>query len=181
MHLRPTPYWYPVSMYAPPRPRTRPPPQPCFADLYCVCLARSARRLITSPVVKDTHLFSTGSPGAHSSLRVYSSRPSHPDSYAQVQPAASTSTASPAGAPPQDQGLSGQQQQQQLSAAAFLLRQAEIEEAEELGVGRKVGPNIPALREEAWDGDEPQDRAIRRILEDTYKPLRVKASPNRFS
>lgn len=65
---------------------------------------------------------------------------------------------------------------QQLSAAAFILRQAELEEAEEASHRRKGAPNIPALREPAWDGDEPQARMIERILSDTYKPLRVKVS-----
>ncbi|ORY55527.1 hypothetical protein BCR35DRAFT_355727 [Leucosporidium creatinivorum] len=62
------------------------------------------------------------------------------------------------------------------SSAAYLLEQAlKLEEEEERVLeAQKRGKKPKELQEDAWDGDEPQHRAIRRILEDQYKPLRVK-------
>ncbi|KAI5476858.1 DnaJ family protein [Pseudohyphozyma bogoriensis] len=65
------------------------------------------------------------------------------------------------------------QQPKSKSAAAHLLEQALLEEQEESENPRKE-PVIPELRERAWDGDEPQERALRRILSDQYKPIRIK-------
>lgn len=64
------------------------------------------------------------------------------------------------------------------STATFLLEQALREEAEEERIlqAKKRARQPKELQEPAWDGDEPQARAIRRILEDQYKPLRVKVS-----
>lgn len=78
------------------------------------------------------------------------------------------------------------------SAASFLLRQAELEAADEQaaieaqrasqerilqrarasGQTQGQGKNM----EPAWDGEETQERMIRRILEDQYKPLRIKVT-----
>ncbi|KAK4052022.1 hypothetical protein OIV83_002316, partial [Microbotryomycetes sp. JL201] len=65
------------------------------------------------------------------------------------------------------------------SAARFLMAQAEREQQAEQDLiqQRKLASDkqqAAASKEQAWDGDEPQDRMIRRILEDSYKPLRVK-------
>ncbi|KAK4702347.1 hypothetical protein P7C70_g3885, partial [Phenoliferia sp. Uapishka_3] len=61
------------------------------------------------------------------------------------------------------------------SSAANHQAQAELEEqAEAHPTKRKSSRQQPDLEERPWDGDEPQDRAIRRILEDQYKPLRIK-------
>lgn len=64
------------------------------------------------------------------------------------------------------------------STAAYLLEQAlKLEEEEERILEAQKRRRKPKeLQEDAWDGDEPQHRAIRRILEDQYKPLRVKVS-----
>lgn len=56
------------------------------------------------------------------------------------------------------------------SASAYLLAQAALEDAQD--PKKALWTQIP--EEEPWEGDEPQARAIRRILEDQYKPLRVK-------
>lgn len=58
------------------------------------------------------------------------------------------------------------------SASSFLLAQARIEEAEESN--KRKSPRLPQLDEVPWEGEETQERLIRRILEDSYKPLRVK-------
>lgn len=64
------------------------------------------------------------------------------------------------------------------SSAAYLLEQAlKMEEEEERVLEAQKRARKPKeLQEDAWDGDELQHRAIRRILEDQYKPLRVKVS-----
>ncbi|BGO97256.1 hypothetical protein NBRC10513v2_001176 [Rhodotorula toruloides] len=61
------------------------------------------------------------------------------------------------------------------SAAAFIAAQAEAEEQrenEEDGRARKREPVVPDP--EAWTGEETRERMLKRILEDQYKPLRVK-------
>ncbi|KAM0788047.1 hypothetical protein ACM66B_006245 [Microbotryomycetes sp. NB124-2] len=63
------------------------------------------------------------------------------------------------------------------SSSSFLLAQAKLEEQIEsdmLSKQKKDQDLVKASQEQAWDGDEPQARMIRRILEDSYKPLRVK-------
>lgn len=60
------------------------------------------------------------------------------------------------------------------SAADYLLSQAALEEEADFLAAQQRKPVPAELREEAWDGDEPQYRAIRRILEDQYQPLRIK-------
>lgn len=78
------------------------------------------------------------------------------------------------------------------SAAAFLLQEAEREAADEqaaieaqrasqeriLQRTRASGQVTDQTTEmqPAWDGEETQERMIRRILEDQYKPLRIKVS-----
>lgn len=102
---------------------------------------------------------------SHSRVLRYSTQPSQeqPEPASDLRPQSATAN-----------------DQAQQSASAYLLRQALLEEQEEQGLSssssRRQRPPIPELREPAWDGDEPQDRAIRRILEDTYKPLRIKVS-----
>ena len=50
-----------------------------------------------------------------------------------------------------------------------------MEEAEELAARAKR--KFPPIADpEAWDGDEPQMRAIKRILADQYKPLKIKVN-----
>lgn len=61
------------------------------------------------------------------------------------------------------------------SAAAFIAAQAEAEEQRENegdGRARKREPVVPDP--EAWTGEETRERMLKRILEDQYKPLRVK-------
>lgn len=60
------------------------------------------------------------------------------------------------------------------STAAYLRAQAELDEADDLAERARRRPAAADPDERPWDGDEPQDRAIRRILADQYKPLRVK-------
>ncbi|KAM0749264.1 hypothetical protein T439DRAFT_326993 [Meredithblackwellia eburnea MCA 4105] len=61
----------------------------------------------------------------------------------------------------------------QHSTSSYLLAHAQAEEeAEQEALDlqrRKPDPN-----DKPWDGDEPQARALRRILQDQYKPLKIK-------
>jgi hypothetical protein len=57
-----------------------------------------------------------------------------------------------------------------ISASSFLFNQALIEDAEETS---KPRPR-QAIDPDAWTGDEPQRSAIIRIMQDSYKPLRIK-------
>jgi uncharacterized protein involved in copper resistance len=57
-----------------------------------------------------------------------------------------------------------------ISASSFLFNQALIEDAEETS---KPRPRH-AIDPDAWTGDEPQRSAIIRIMQDSYKPLRIK-------
>lgn len=63
------------------------------------------------------------------------------------------------------------------SASSFLARQALQEEQELLDLKEKNKRQLPELREPVWDGEETRERMLKRILEDQYKPLRVKVSP----
>lgn len=85
---------------------------------------------------------------------------------------------SPSSARPPSAESSSTSPSNSTSSAAYLLEQALREEAEEDRIlqARLRARKPKELQEEAWDGDEPQHRAIRRILEDQYKPLRVKVS-----
>ncbi|SGZ06565.1 BQ5605_C031g10953 [Microbotryum silenes-dioicae] len=66
------------------------------------------------------------------------------------------------------------------STSSFLAAQAELEEereVEEIDERLKAQKKLEAKVQgqfEAWDGDETRERMIRRILQDQYKPLRVK-------
>jgi hypothetical protein len=65
-----------------------------------------------------------------------------------------------------------------LSASAYLAAQAELEE-------QNAEPKKPFVvpDKNAWDyntGEEPQVKMIKRILEDSYKPLRIKVRSTSF-
>lgn len=64
------------------------------------------------------------------------------------------------------------------SAAAFIAAQAAAEEAHEAEVFRSGQAKRPRVvpDPDAWRGEESRERMLRRILEDQYKPLRVKVS-----
>lgn len=87
---------------------------------------------------------------------------------------ATPSRSAPAPSPSPPDAVEPQQEQpdQPLSASAYLAAQAALEEANAQPKKQFVVPD-----KNAWDyntGDEPQAKMIRRILEDSYKPLRVK-------
>lgn len=64
------------------------------------------------------------------------------------------------------------------SAAAYIAAQAAAEEAQEAEVVRSGQAKRPRVvpDPDAWRGEESRERMLRRILEDQYKPLRVKVS-----
>lgn len=90
-----------------------------------------------------------------------SSTPESPKKVSQNSSSAAVTASSPSSLPTPSSS----------SASSFLRAQAALEEVDTDPRPKKT---IPEFREEAWDGDEPQERALRRILEDSYKPLRVK-------
>lgn len=101
---------------------------------------------------------------------------------ARIEAAGHASTSSPLGSRPaaeHEAALGQTSSSSSQAASAYLFRLAEEEErGEQLAPSEQ--PDIPELREKAWDGEEPQDRLIRRMLEDTYKPLRVKGHKKRL-
>jgi hypothetical protein len=64
------------------------------------------------------------------------------------------------------------------SAAAYIAAQAAAEEAHEAEVVRSGQAKRPRVvpDPDAWRGEESRERMLKRILEDQYKPLRVKVS-----
>lgn len=62
------------------------------------------------------------------------------------------------------------------SASSYLAEQARLEEEgfESEAEKRRKAKLLPELREPAWDGEETRERMLQRILQDQYKPLRVK-------
>lgn len=70
------------------------------------------------------------------------------------------------------------------SASSYLAQQALLEEEdEELSeLIRKKKKRVPVeLREPVWEGEETREAMLKRILEDQYKPLRVKVIQHSFS
>lgn len=82
---------------------------------------------------------------------------------------ASTSAAAP---PPDSRNDSSADKGRQTSAAAFIAAQAAEEEAAAALAGKPKERIVPDP--DAWTGDEPRERMLKRILEDQYKPLRIK-------
>jgi len=62
------------------------------------------------------------------------------------------------------------------SASSYLAQQALLEEEELAETVRKNKRLPPELREPVWEGEETREAMLKRILEDQYKPLRVKVS-----
>ena len=62
------------------------------------------------------------------------------------------------------------------SASSYLAQQALLEEEELAETVRKNKRLPPELREPVWEGEETREAMLQRILEDQYKPLRVKVS-----
>lgn len=64
------------------------------------------------------------------------------------------------------------------SAAAYIAAQAAAEEAQEAEAVKSGQAKRPKVvpDPDAWRGEESRERMLKRILEDQYKPLRVKAS-----
>ena len=62
------------------------------------------------------------------------------------------------------------------SASSYLAQQALLEEEDLAETVRKNKRLPPELREPVWEGEETREAMLKRILEDQYKPLRVKVS-----
>ncbi|SCZ92029.1 BZ3500_MvSof-1268-A1-R1_Chr5-3g08291 [Microbotryum saponariae] len=92
----------------------------------------------------------------------------------------STDTNGPSASPPSEESAEAEAEPALHSSSSFLAAQAELEEereVEEIGERLKAQKKLEAKIQgqlEAWDGEETRERMIRRILQDQYKPLRVK-------
>lgn len=82
-------------------------------------------------------------------------------------------TSTPAAAPPADSSDgTADEKPRTVSAAAYLAAQAAEEEAAAALADKKKERVVPDP--DAWTGEESRERMLKRILEDQYKPLRVK-------